>query len=207
MENRSGRRRGWLGLCDFDNHAGPELGPGILRYDGEPLLTEISVCATTYSPELYRQEARMTELLKELTAQMENVNLSGTTGPAEEVGKRDHIVGVMSDGLKRLWVVRDQAHDTLMSVRRDVFMAGSAAKSRAEFARILATFEVPFVAASQRVDVLNRLFWASVRHEFSGECSKANIDIREGWQVVWIEEEDKLTVGGLIEALLARSDP
>lgn len=143
----------------------------------------------------------MTQLLRDLMAQLAAVNLQNRTGPEDEVEESDHAVGIMNEDLRRLWVLRSAAHETLVGLRRDALLATLDAKNQKELEDRIKPLEVPFSAACTRMDLVERLFWDSVRYEFPELALKSKVGVRRGWQIVWTDEPESLSIIDILEAM------
>lgn len=53
-------------------------------------------------------------------------------------------------------------------------------------------------SAMERVEILEKLLWASVYEEVSGASRHNAIGIRKGWQVVAVKKEPRCSLGGAI---------
>lgn len=130
----------------------------------------------------------MTAFLEELINNLRDVRLEGVHGPPGKVGDKDHVVGVMSDGLRRLWVLFERAIEYFKSARTAVAHAMVDAISSPNPPKEPPPELVKKInLAESREEALRGLFWESVRHEFPDLYGKESIGVREGWQVVWTE--------------------
>lgn len=142
----------------------------------------------------------MTGFLKELIGRLESVTLNGLKGPERKVEEGDHIVGLMSGPLKALWAIRDEVYRAIKGLEREAILAAVDAKDKQEVAAALEKLKEPLVVATARAQVLDRILWASIRHEFP-EMAMKDISLREGWRVVWSEERPE--PADILESLLS----
>lgn len=146
----------------------------------------------------------MTGFLKELVSRVEAVQLNKQGGPDGQVEERDHVVGVMSDGLKRLWVVRSQvAKDGLQAC-----LHGLTTLVEAKGVELTAAKQDEFQAVGQQLEsiqrrgkILDDLFWEAINFEFPELAAKPSVGVRTGWQVVWSEEAHHQDIGDILAAL------
>ena len=121
------------------------------------------------------------------------------------VKEGDHVVGVMSENLERLFCKRKEVCETSRKSDAEVMTFGldhvklhSKGKLEehdcSEFQKQLEEMSDKALAQAAATQNIDDVFWGMVRFEFPELAHKADIGIREGGQVVWTEEEGR---GGL----------
>jgi hypothetical protein len=112
--------------------------------------------------------------------------------PDQQVGPREHVVGVASVYLRGLF--------TLIKLRRKRAMellASTVFCREDDRERILDEGRIAHV----QTDALQKFFWASCRYSHPELWTKSGIGVRKGWQIVWIEEEEKNMPDTILAAL------
>lgn len=102
--------------------------------------------------------------------------------PEGELGSNDHIVGEASEDIRKLFTYGKNLQKRYVTLEMEMKLTDNLSK-RGE----LETQHQEFQAKAR---VISQLFWIAVRDEFS-LWDKPDVGIRQGYQVVWIDEEQK----------------
>jgi hypothetical protein len=139
--------------------------------------------------------------VREIVAQLDQVR-EFPRCPENLPGEGDHIVGTLTEDLKKLYALRDRASRQLesaarklMHLRADVFGRPPNADQKKKLEDLLPEVtELKFNA-----EMLQKLFWTSVRKEFRGLVDKDVVSLYAGWQVGWSHSpaNDLLEIIGL----------
>lgn len=135
--------------------------------------------------------------LDRIRAEIDSMAVKGVAEPGFEVGPTDHVVGEVSDDLKKvLRLIRneyeeavnlsEQAQTTLVEEQTRILLARAA-------------------MAHRKHEFLMELLWLSLQEEF-GLWGK-NVGIRKGWKVVWSDSRPSEENGGPPEMVIVLNPP
>ena len=129
-------------------------------------------------------------LLKAILNRMSEVSLKNAKAPEHALEEGEKVVGTMSDDLKRLYIVMDDACEELESV----------GKKSAAWIESFEGEELPkdederkkreFLLLSNECRTAYTCFWNSLHHEFP-ETLREDVAVRKDWQVVIIDRKAK----------------
>lgn len=133
----------------------------------------------------------MQKFLLDLSRQIGAVKLGDdATGPKEEVGPGERVIGTLPEDVRKLFVVHSNHIDAMNGLCKG-FHASSL-----EFLLGKPPEPEDAVAADQhvvlhrQVELVSNIFWHSVRRAFPGIACEDHIGIRKDWQVVVIREPE-----------------
>lgn len=130
----------------------------------------------------------MSKVLMDITELIEKIDVSKVPQPEMPALPTDHVVGVMSEDLRKIFGVwRDlgsRAEALSDRIKRLVIKNRHKPEAPPEVQKLLDDL----LLLGSRVSVLDELFWCSVRHEFGALAGKPALGVRKGWKVVWTEE-------------------
>lgn len=150
----------------------------------------------------------MTKFLRQIIDEMNRLSLEEIKDPGiEEVKPEEQIVGVLPEGLRRLWGLKSLYHQKVRTtsqavVHRAADFIGEPDKIRdpidEESLGLLRANQL----ARDQFFAIHDLFWASLRTEFAATVGK-DLELRPGWQVAVFspkmsEEEEIFSFGGFI---------
>ncbi len=124
-------------------------------------------------------------LLKKLMGQASEISLKDAVGPDNPMEKGDRIIGVMSDGLKRLWLVLSVALASFETVADEVqtwikpYHDEKKSPPKNEERRM----KEKYFLTKEYAELAAQIFWASVHAEFP-ETVGENVGTRDDWQMV-----------------------
>lgn len=143
--------------------------------------------------------------LRELLAQLESVPElpPSPDGPVEE---GDHVVGTLSDDLRRLYAVlqlaqRQCQQQVQAALRLRAELLGKQKLTFGEQERV-EKLQATLGRQELHYETVKRLFWTSVRMAFPELLDKQSVCIREDWQVCW--EESPCPIELLLSSLYFR---
>lgn len=121
----------------------------------------------------------------EVAEEIQSIPLEECEEPDGEVEEGDHIVGEMSDGLRRMYAYMSRLGDQLKNEAEELKLPE----------RRPTTFADLKDAVRKASDMVNRyrliseMFWECVKKEFPELRSKRCIGVRNDFKVVWSEEK------------------
>ena len=129
--------------------------------------------------------------LRQVLKAIENIDPDQVASPEGEIKEKETAIGPMSDDLKCLHAYRNKLSDEMKELIE---------KSKAEIDAIAIGDQEIAIAKSEETNtslkkmekiltLIDSIFWKDVRSEFPQADDKA-IGVREGFQVVTIEEEE-----------------
>ena len=140
--------------------------------------------------------------LKSLLDEVEAIQLDGQNGPEAAPEEGDKIVGVMSDDLKRLFLLREEYGKKVDAFNKKVF---ARLAEVGDFRNIAPEenreHQQKKELLSNKIELVDVIFWSAVKHEFPTVIGH-NIAVRQGWQVVTFEED---FCGEALNCLLAEA--
>ncbi|MDP3784791.1 MAG: hypothetical protein Q8R12_01805 [bacterium] len=144
----------------------------------------------------------MPALLKEIIERLGNIEVDERCGPRGEIQKGDHIIGVMSEGLKKLNALRNKTEQEAKRIALQIIaiVDETRDKEHPEIAKLHPAFEL----ASAKHRAVGEFFWYALQVEFPEVLSKSSVGIRKDWQVVWTEKKTEI-VG--IEVIISPISP
>lgn len=122
--------------------------------------------------------------------------------PEAEINpEEEHLVGVMTDELKRLFTLWEgtlkAGNDLVEKVVAEIPLAGiegidleDLKKLDGELKKKVEAAEAELNLLRRRADALGAAFWLSVREEFSGLEGKS-IGVRKGFKIIWSESKER----------------
>mgnify|MGYP005820954337 CR=1 FL=1 len=120
--------------------------------------------------------------LKSLPLEISMVEVSNTLVPKQEVGPQDHVLGEVSEDLKRLFALRTSVVKQGAQLMVDANFGGSEGMSKEDIHRKM-------IELKNKGEVLNRLFWVGIYEQFN--CwEHSSIGVRNGWLAVWTDDDD-----------------
>jgi len=106
-----------------------------------------------------------------------------STPPEYPVCKHDHVVGIANHELRKLYFLfRQNLKES--KVAMEAAKAGQLSHNRKTLLK-----EVQRLTGSQ--DALWEMFWASCLHDFPELLGKQCLTIRQGWKIVWYEQQEE----------------
>jgi hypothetical protein len=142
--------------------------------------------------------------LKSLLDEAEAIQLDGQDGPKVALEEDDKVVGVLSNDLKRLLLLREGYRKKVDTFNKKVYarlaeVGDDLRKIAPEENR---EHEQKKELLSNEIELVDAIFWSAVKHEFPAVIGH-NIAVRQGWQVVTFED---ISCGGaLLGCLLAEA--
>ena len=139
--------------------------------------------------ELDNNHQSLQDLFAELELRMAAVNLEGVVGPGQPLDEAagEKALGVMSEELKRFWVVRstmlDELHAECSKSHSEVFdmlMETPLSELESKVPELVGQHH----KAHERMDEVNKVFWLAVEHDFPELANAGGTTLRQGWQVV-----------------------
>lgn len=137
------------------------------------------------------------QLIKELLAEAQEVNVNDVNWPDQEIEEGQHVVGEANDDLRCLWGLMEayrlkmnalaEEHDTLCDGDCDAL--GDDDKVR--HAALMAKAEI----LGRRMNLVKKIFWTAVREDFDELSDKDSIGIGQGFRVYW--EVRSPRIGGI----------
>lgn len=140
------------------------------------------------------------KLMEMLASKMREVdlrNLSAKAAPSDEVPRGAKVLGVMSDDLKKLFVVKNDMsdmlnercpafHDKMVAMKKGLSKNPDPAK-QSEFESLMRSHDLEH----KRRELTRDYFWFCVREEFPETLypEEATIQICQDWQVALISKE------------------
>jgi hypothetical protein len=140
-------------------------------------------------------------IMATLFEQINAVDLTGFTGTDSEVGKGEHVVGVMSPELRGIQYLYHAAlsegsalSDSLVKIVQEHGKLHEKclvdAVACRKFHTDIDAVNKQILTAKKKSEALRDLFWNGCRVEFPELGGKNSIGVRTGFQVVWMEDED-----------------
>lgn len=118
------------------------------------------------------------------------IELENTDGrliePTAEVGKKDHVVGVADEDIRKLYGLAMQWDKVAMETAIAARYVNNRADQEQSAERAL--------MLHKKSELLMDLFWASLKDAFD-LWQKPSVGIREGWKIVWSEPEVPPIIG------------
>jgi hypothetical protein len=153
----------------------------------------------------------MEQLLKDLLDRMGKVDLAaGIPIQMKEVEEGEVVAGILSDDLKRFFIVFNQMGDELANECEkahglvDKLLADPSIADAAETKAVVLRHN----SLHKRQDVLAELFWQGVKEQFPEAAASADkIVLRKDWQVAMSREQSEdplielISLGALLGAL------
>lgn len=135
--------------------------------------------------------------LKAIESEIDKQDIDNLFEPTEEVGDRDHVVGLLENDLKKLFSYTQLL--TKQMTNESIKIESEAHKEREEF------YKQQFFKIAAQKKVLMEVFWISVKDAFD-LWGKSSIGIRKGWKIVWSEliYPDYLDIPSMIVRCLSR---
>ena len=154
--------------------------------------------------------ATTVEVLAELTTRLAAITLEQFIAPEYTCKKKDHIVVIASDTLKRLYTLRKMlVHEAETLSKIGIGLAAKcmdelSKKSKDAIRKELATPESPLLqnqaemeklagqveALKSLANVVNEIFWLDARRQNPELTTKHHIGISKDWGLFWCEDED-----------------
>jgi hypothetical protein len=129
----------------------------------------------------------MLPFLQELIKNLEAIEIDESEGPSLPVQADEHVVGILNDELKKLYVLIQHMDETINNITeraRQIFISGE---------EDLTNLQKQFSLLASKGVTLHRIFWTEVRSDFPEVNDKPGIGLRAGWLVVWTyRREDAL---------------
>ena len=135
---------------------------------------------------------------------MNSVDLSIVEFPKDEVGKNETSVGIMSDGLKKLYHLHSVATDELRKVagenrtrlqeheKKHVDGSKHSIKDCIAFHKEMQPHLETESKLKQKYDVMKGIFWNAARFEHPELMGKETIGVRKDAMLVWEAEDEEL---------------
>jgi hypothetical protein len=131
------------------------------------------------------------------TAQAINTKLG-----CEPTNETDHVVGILTENMQRLQYLRYQQMGKITEFKTRITTLGNehdklhkegnaSAEICAEFGRQGGEFKKEAQQLDADRDHLTAIFWGMVKLEFPELNGKGHIEIREGGEVVWIDDDSE----------------
>ncbi len=134
----------------------------------------------------------MTAYLQKILDDCAAVDLARVKPPVSKAPKDCHVVGSMSEGLRRMWGVvdttRGRVNETIDAQNKFIHDY----KDKITPARTAKLTEMSRALERQKesYEFLEELFWNSIKHEFPVLKDKVgNIGVYHGWEIGWMEED------------------
>ena len=131
----------------------------------------------------------MHPFLAEIIENLKRIKVEKLAGPQREVGEGDHVVGVVSEELKRLWGLRAEGRRKLFELERLLLLIAAQHLGEPEPPPEYLEKRREFLLADSDDDAVNELFWAAVRQDFPEIAEHPSIGVRREWKVVWSEKD------------------
>lgn len=131
------------------------------------------------------------KFLRELSTELEAIDITTIAEPRDAVKPDERVVGVMDDGLKAIYGLRQKtSRETRLLAKR--FMKNY--KGRKNRSHCLtgrcATLRNVIESGFEKIRLLEMVLWASLRHEFANTAPEDTIGVRLGWKVVVFAGKD-----------------
>ena len=122
---------------------------------------------------------------KLMPTELESLSENELVRPLVELEGRDHIVGSIDSDLdlQKLYALGRR----LIAESERLLIDARAARSREEMGELVSRAK----EFNEKGELIVSIFWASIRDSFR-LWDKPSIGIREGWQVVWSDEDTSL---------------
>ena len=127
-------------------------------------------------------------LLKKILNEAAEVSLRDVKSPDHEVEQGEKVIGVLSDDLRRLYVLMTDAAERLESVSQKAaaWLKSFEGEERPKDEDQRRKEE--FFLAENEHSTIKACFWGSVRDELPEVAGEENIGLRARWQVVVIDQ-------------------
>ena len=134
----------------------------------------------------------MSTWLKLLPLEIKEVNDLGE--PDTEVNIHDHIVGELSNDLRKLYTMWKKTTEVAARTKVDLLFSNS--KHKEELDR-------RFSELSSKSEALREIFWIGV-HDEHDLWSKDSVGVRRGWKVVWSDSSSGPNLRDIIGGMFFR---
>ena len=136
-----------------------------------------------------RKSGHFPVFLKSLDEKLKNADPKEAREPKDEVQEGYHVVGELSDNLRRIWVLRQQIHNQMVGVQQEGFRA--LAEINTEFDRQkLKPIAQKGGELNEEYVTLWNIFICSLRAEYPELVGKEVIGCAKGWKVYWTTQAD-----------------
>ncbi len=121
----------------------------------------------------------MLKWFEKIQAEMEQIDLKtqDLIGKLDPVGKKETVVGVLSDDLKRLLLLSVQYRVSCRKAMKPMRMGE------------LKEFMTKVHKNQEVSETLETMFWLAVTDTFSEKITGEALEIREGWKIVELEDK------------------
>lgn len=125
----------------------------------------------------------MATWLESMLAELKGVSDTQTSfaEPEEELGPKDHRVGVADEDLRKLFFLVKQYRKRMLEIVATLVLCRP--KEREGLIKEAQRFNT-------QADTLKSVFWVSARVAFPELWDKPSIGVRKGWDVVWSDPEE-----------------
>jgi hypothetical protein len=123
--------------------------------------------------------------LLKLGADIKSIDLSVEASPQGPVREIDYRVGVLSEPLRRLWVLCQLFSRECERVSCEMVMVAFAHKTEEQ-----ARLQAHLLQLEETLTTLRQIFFLSVKIEFPVLFRHSCVSVRKGWEVVWVDNRE-----------------
>ena len=156
----------------------------------------------------------MTEFMQRLIDKIEGIVVQPKDQPKRSLQEGDHVIGNLGVELQKLGALRTRLGREFETANKECIVTCVLESDEDGMSPSHKSLHEHVAALEREVEIVDKLFWASVRSKFATELDGKNeIAIRTEWQLVWVDdsEEKKLreaitgTLGEIIELITSNS--
>lgn len=127
-------------------------------------------------------------VIKQILENADRVCVDEVDEPDLDILPHDCVLGTCSDSAKIIYALRAQAFAQSNTLKKRLLHIAienqGIKKEPSEFTQL----KMSYFTVAKQWEILDKIFWLTLHEEFPILKTKAEVGIRRGWKVVWVEK-------------------